>query len=136
MVVRDRLTIGGLAQQAGVHVETIRYYERRGLLVQPSKPPGGQRRYGAAAVIRVRFVRRAQQLGFTLEEVKTLLVTEDSQTCRKARLLAENKLAVVEQHIRDLSRMRRQLKGLVAQCTAERPQPKCPIVATLEQESV
>jgi MerR family mercuric resistance operon transcriptional regulator len=125
------LTIGHLAKAAGVNVETIRYYQRRGLLEEPPRPPGGQRRYAAAAAKRVRFIKRAQQLGFTLAEVEGLLKLDDGQSCRETRLLAEQKLTVIEQRIADLARMRRLLKGLIAECkTGGRPR-SCPIIATL-----
>ena len=129
------LTIGGLAQAAAVNVETIRYYQRRRLLDEPSKPLGGHRRYAAEAVKRVRFIKRAQQLGFTLEEVKSLLLLEDGQSCRETRSLAEQKLVLVEKRIRDLARMRRLLTRLIAECaTGKRPR-SCPIIATLSAEA-
>ena len=127
----DQLTIGRLAQAAEVNVETIRYYQRRGLLSEPSKPPGGHRRYPSAAAARVRFIKRSQQLGFTLEEVMALLLLEDGQNCRQTRLLAEHKLSVIDQRIADLSRMRRLLKGLIAQCADGKRPRTCPIIATL-----
>ena len=130
-MMNERLTIGILAQSAGVNVETLRFYQRRGLLAEPEKPLGGQRRYAPAAATRVRFIKRAQQLGFTLEEVKGLLLLEDGQNCRETRLLAEHKLALIEVRITDLSRMRRLLRGLIAEC-AEGWRPRsCPIIATL-----
>ncbi|MEO8486507.1 MAG: Hg(II)-responsive transcriptional regulator [Betaproteobacteria bacterium] len=129
--MNEKLTIGSLAQSAGVNVETVRYYQRRGLLVEPTKPLGGQRRYAPAAATRVRFVKRAQQLGFTLEEVKGLLLLEDGQNCRETRLLAEHKLALIEVRISDLGRMRRLLKALIAECADGRRPRSCPIIATL-----
>lgn len=131
MKVDGELSIGSLAKAADVNVETIRYYQRRGLLDEPSKPPGGHRRYAAAAAARVRFVKRAQQLGFTLEEIKELLLLQDGQSCREARLLAERKLELIEMRIADLSRMRRSLKGLIAQCAEGKRPRSCPIIATL-----
>ena len=125
------LTIGKLAQRAAVNIETIRYYQRRRLLDVPDKPPGGYRRYPAAAVTRVCFIKRAQQLGFTLEEVKGLLLLEDGQNCRETRLLAERKLALIEERINDLVRMRGTLKGLIAECAKGRRPRSCPIIATL-----
>ena len=125
------LTIGRLAEAAGVNVETIRYYQRRGLLEEPSKPPGGQRRYAAAAVKRVHFIKRAQLLGFTLTEVEELLRLDDGQSCRETRLLAEQKLAVIEQRMADLARMRRLLRGLIAECNSGGRPKSCPIIATL-----
>ncbi len=127
----EELTIGRVARAAEVNVETIRYYHRRGLLDEPVKPLSGRRRYSSDAVRRVRFIKRAQQLGFTLEEVKGLLCLEDGRSCRQTRLLAEEKLAVIEHRLAHLARMRRLLKGLIAEC-GERRQPRsCPIIAAL-----
>lgn len=125
------LTIGGLAKAAGVNVETIRYYHRRGLVDEPYKPLGGHRRYAPSAVSRVRFIKRAQQLGFTLEEVASLLRLEDGQSCRETRLLAERKLALIETRIADLTRMRRTLKGLIIECASGQRPRSCPIIETL-----
>ena len=88
--MNEELTIGLLATAACVNVETIRYYQRRGMLGEPDKPPGGHRRYAASTVSRIRFIKRAQQLGFTLEEVINLLRLEDGQSCRQQpnRMLA------------------------------------------------
>jgi len=125
------MTIGRVAETAGVNVETIRYYQRLGLLAQPARPPGGFRRYGGEFVSRLRFVKRAQQLGFSLAEVQRLLVLEDPQSCGKARSLAAEKLALVEARIADLDRMRGVLKDLVVRCDVRRGKVACPIIATL-----
>lgn len=127
----EELTIGPLARAAEVNVETIRYYQRRGLLKEPAKPSYGRRRYSGAVVSRVRFIKRAQLLGFTLEEVKSLLKLEDGQSCRETRLLAEQKLTVIERRLADLTRVRRLLKGLIAQCAEGKRSRACPIIATL-----
>ena len=132
--MKEGLTIGQLAKAAGVNVETIRYYHRRGLVDEPYKPLGGHRRYGPSAVSRVRFIKRAQQLGFTLEEVTNLLRLEDGQNCRETRLLAERKLALIENRIADLTRMRRTLKGLIIECAAGQRPRSCPIIATLSAD--
>jgi MerR family transcriptional regulator, mercuric resistance operon regulatory protein len=129
--MNEQLTIGRLAKAAGVNIETIRYYQRRGLVEEPAKPLGGHRRYAPAAAARVRFIKRAQQLGFTLEEVSGLLRLEDGQSCRETRVLAERKLASIEERIADLIRMRRMLKGLIAECAAGQRPRSCPIIATL-----
>ena len=129
--MHSELTIGKLAASAGVNIETIRYYQRRGLLDEPDKPVDGYRRYPADMAKRLRFIKRAQQLGFTLEEVKGLLLLEDGQKCRETRLLAERKLALIEERIDDLIRMRRTLRGLIAQCAGGRRPRSCPIIATL-----
>ena len=133
--MNEELSIGRLAKAAGVNVETIRYYQRRGLVAEPFKPLAGHRRYDLAAASRVRFIKRAQQLGFTLEEVSSLLRLEDGQSCRETRLLAERKLALVEERIAGLNRMRRMLKGLIAQCAMGQRPRSCPIIATLSADS-
>lgn len=129
--MNEQLTIGRLAKAAGVNVETIRYYQRRGLVDEPEKPLGGHRRYAPSAASRVRFIKRAQQLGFTLEEVTALLLLEDGQSCRQTRLLAERKLNLIEERISDLTRMRRLLKELIEECMAGQRPRSCPIIATL-----
>ena len=131
----EQLAIGAVAKAAGVNVETIRYYQRRGLVDEPSKPLGGHRRYAPSAASRVRFIKRAQHLGFTLEEVTGLLRLEDGQSCRETRMLAERKLAVIEERIADLNRMRRLLKGLIIECAAGQRPRSCPIIATLSANS-
>jgi MerR family transcriptional regulator, mercuric resistance operon regulatory protein len=125
------LPIGALAEAADVNVETIRYYQRRGLVEEPNKPPGGHRRYSASAVKRVVFIKRAQQLGFTLEEVKALLRLEDGQSCAETRTLAEHKLVMIEERLADLNRMRRLLKTLINECAKGKRPRSCPIIATL-----
>ena len=127
----EELTIGRLAQAAGVNVETIRYYQRRGLLGEPAKPTGSHRRYSFAAARRIRFIKRAQQLGFTLDEITDLLALDDGRSCRETRHLAEQKLAVIESRIDDLSRMRGLLRALVERCGDGASQRACPIITTL-----
>ena len=131
----EQLAIGAVAKAAGVNVERIRYYQRRGLVDEPSKPLGGHRRYAPSAATRVRFIKRAQQLGFTLEEVTGLLRLEDGQSCRETRMLAERKLAGIEERIADLNRMRRLLKRLIAECVAGQRPRSCPIISTLSANS-
>ena len=127
----DHLTIGQVAKEAGVHKETIRYYQALGLVPEPQRPTGSVRRYGAATVARLRFIKRAQELGFTLEEVAKLLLLEDGQNCAATRTLAEHKLSVIRERIADLGRMRRLLEDLVKECDrGERPR-RCPIIRTL-----
>lgn len=127
------LTIGGVAKAADVNVETIRYYQRLGLIDEPAKPLGGVRRYADSTVARVRFIKRAQQLGFTLAEITRLLALGDAQSCAKARSLAAEKLSLVEARIADLERMRRVLKELIARCETRRGKVACPIIETLHQ---
>jgi MerR family mercuric resistance operon transcriptional regulator len=127
----DKLTIGQVAKQAGVHKETIRYYQSLGLVAQPQRRPGSVRRYGDSTVARLQFIKRAQQLGFTLEEVGRLLLLEDGQHCGETRKLAEHKLALIKERIADLDRMRRLLERLVDQCHQGKRPRACPIISTL-----
>lgn len=127
----ESMTIGALARAAEVHVETIRFYQRRGLLAEPSKPAGGIRRYGAADVARVRFVKAAQRLGFSLDEVGELLRLEDGTHCREAADLAAAKLADVRARLADLLRMEAALSELVTRCRARRTIVSCPLIASL-----
>ena len=127
----ENLTIGQVAAEAGVNKETIRYYQRLGLVAQPVRPPGSVRRYGAGTIARLRFIKRAQELGFTLEEVKSLLTLEEAQDCRTTRLLAERKLAIIEERMAGLERMRRSLAALVGECRRGKRPRRCPIIGSL-----
>ena len=125
------LTIGRLADEAGVNVETIRYYQRRGLMPEPDKPSQGHRRYGAEAVKRVRFIKRAQVLGFTLEEIAGLLALDEARACAKTRGLAAHKLQVIEDKLADLKAMRKALTALMHQCDRGAMRGTCPILHAL-----
>jgi MerR family mercuric resistance operon transcriptional regulator len=125
------MTIGALARQAGVNVETVRYYQRLGVLELPGRPPGGIRRYGDAALSRVRFIKRAQELGFSLAEIRRLMRLGDPQSCGEARALAADKLALVESRIADLGRLRGVLKELIGRCDRRRGKVACPIIESL-----
>ena len=125
------MTIGQVATQAEVHVETIRYYQRLGLVGEPIRPLGGIRHYDGNTVARLRFIKRAQQLGFALEEVRHLLALEDGQSCRETRALAEKKLIVIDARLADLRRMQKLLKSLIAECDSGKRPRACPIIATL-----
>lgn len=129
--VLDHLTIGQVATEAGVHKETIRYYQSLGLVAEPARPPGSVRRYGTTTVARLRFIKRAQELGFSLDEVGRLLLLEDGQNCAATRKLAEYKLAMIRERITDLSRMRRLLEKLIAECQQGKRPRGCPIIGTL-----
>jgi len=119
--LQSGMTIGRLAKLAGLNVETIRYYQRRGLLEEPRKPLGGHRRYPHGAVRQLAFIRRAQQLGFSLEEVKTLLKLGGGAHARETRELAEKKLAVLDTRLEQLERMRLELRKLIAASRKARP---------------
>jgi MerR family mercuric resistance operon transcriptional regulator len=125
------LRIGALAQAAGVGVETIRYYQRRGLLGEPQRPPRGQRIYPAQYVDRVRFIRRAQRLGFSLDEIATLLTLDSGTGHARAHALATHRVAEIEARIADLSAMREALAELALKCEHTRGRVACPIIATL-----
>lgn len=122
-----------LAGRAGVNAETLRYYERRGLLDEPPRSPGGYRDYPATAVELLRFVKRAQQLGFTLDEVEELLHLNRGgpDSCEAVRVLAVARQADLEARIADLRRMRDSLTALIATCELPRPDRSCPLLAAI-----
>ena len=130
--MQEGLTIGRLAKAVGVNVETIRYYQRRGLIVEPNKPPGGHRRYSARVIEQVEFIRRAQQLGFSLDECKRLLDYADSGNCREARLLAEKKHELIQVQITRLDKMRSELAALVEASKGARKGKECPLIEALK----
>jgi MerR family mercuric resistance operon transcriptional regulator len=125
------MKIGQLADAAGVHVETIRYYQPMGLMPQPARVRGSVRRYQKDAAERLRFIKRAQALGFSLEEVKLLLDLAGGEHCAETRTLAQHKLHLVEQKISDLRRMQRALHRLVRACGRGKAGRGCPIIETL-----
>lgn len=125
------LAIGAFAKATGVSVETIRYYQQRGLLPTPARPYGGVRRYGSADVARVKFVKAAQKLGFSLDEVAQLLKLEDGTHCSEAAELAALRLADVEERLSDLARMAAALSKLVGECEAHEGRVSCPLIAAL-----
>ena len=106
------MTIGQLARAAGVNVETVRYYQRRGLMATPQRPLGGQRKYTADALKRIHFVRRAQNLGFTLDEIANLI--ESAGDRRAVQVIAEEKLERLEERVTEINRMRRELRQLLS----------------------
>jgi MerR family mercuric resistance operon transcriptional regulator len=124
-------TIAGLAQAAGVGVETVRYYERRGLVAQPERAAGTYRRYRAGHVHRIRFIRRAQELGFKLEEIETLLALEDGTDRRTIRRIAGDRLEEIRRRLADLKRMEHVLAHLLHECEAHEKAPRCPIIAAI-----
>ena len=130
----DSLTIGILAKRGGVNVETIRYYQRRSLLEEPSKPNGGFRRYPEESVKRVLFIKRAQTLGFTLEEIQGLFALDERKACRETREMAAHKLELIGQKIADLSKMKKSLARLVRSCDASVAGARCPIIHLLADD--
>jgi Hg(II)-responsive transcriptional regulator len=130
------LTIGQVGRRAGVGVETVRFYEREGLLERPARGASGYRQYGEGAVARLRFIRRAKELGFTLKEVADLLALRQGPdvTCADVKQKALAKIADVEAKIRDLARIRQALLAVTAPCTGGGPTSACPILGALDQE--
>ena len=127
-------TIGELAALSGVRVETIRYFERIGLLTPPERTSGGHRLFSAADLARLNFVRRAREMGFSQREVRTLLALSSGEltSCDEVKALAEAHLTVVRGKIRDLERLEQLLSTTVTQCTGGKA-PKCPIIEAIAQ---
>jgi len=133
----EGFTIGEIAKQAAVHVETLRYYERRGLVSKPPRTGANYRYYPRETVQRVRFVKRAQELGFSLNEIKELLSLRAAPKarCADVRDRAEAKISDIEARIRSLRRMKKALSGLLAECEGQRPISECPILESLSLEA-
>lgn len=129
------ISIGALSKRTGCNIETVRYYERIRVLPRPARTPGGHRLYTLEHVKRLWFVRRARELGFSLEEVRALLGLADqrSSRCADVRNMAAGHLTDVRAKIADLKTMERVLSGMVAQC-ADGTLPKCPIIEVLYRE--
>lgn len=127
------LTIGKAAAQAGVGIDTVRFYERGGLLKRPRRTPAGYRLYDNDDVARLRFIRRAKSLGFSLEEIAELLALNDGGGQRHSvREIAERRLAEVTQRIEELKRVRRTLSRLVHECrSGDGPLAGCPIIQAI-----
>ena len=126
-------TIGVLAKAAGVGVETVRYYQRRGLLAEPARPQGEVRRYGEADVKRLRFIRSAQAAGFTLAEIGELLDLDASDDRARARELAGARVAAIDARIAELREARDALASLATACASKRRGP-CPILTAFDPD--
>lgn len=127
------MTVGKLAKQTGVAVETLRYYERRGLLPEAERTTAGYRLFRPEAAQRLRFIRRAQALGFSLDEIAELLSLSDDpeRSASEVKNVTRNKIADIESRIRDLQRMKRALVKMDQQCSGHGPTRHCPILASL-----
>ena len=130
------LRTGELAKQAGVNVETLRFYEREGLLAEPPRRASGYREYPTDTVQRIRFIQRAKELGFTLREIKGLLEfrVDPGTTCAEVKEQAAEKVAAVKQKISDLKKIERALNKLMNTCRDTAPIDECPILNHLEEE--
>jgi MerR family mercuric resistance operon transcriptional regulator len=135
--VKDRpFTIGELARQTGASIETIRYYERIGLMPRPPRTSGGRRAFGPESLSALNFIRRCRELGFSLDDVRALLALRKAQPCcTNVKAIAERHLATVRAKLRDLSEMEASLAGLVAQCSGK-PSAECPVMDALDARVV
>lgn len=131
-----KLTIGRLAMTVGVNVETIRFYQRRGLLREPLRPPGGIRHYSAEAVARVKFIKAAQRIGFSLDEIRHLLRLDEGMQCDAAAELAAQHLNEVRTRLQDLRRIEATLTNLLEQCRHGEEKVVCPLIAALHADEV
>lgn len=127
------LTIGKIAKLAGVNVETVRYYQRKGLLEKPEKPATGYRTYTENTVNKLNFIKRAKQLGFTLSEI-ALLMDLDNENCSDVKNLAENKLKTIDSKIKDLILIKDALKKSIKACESNEKNLDCPIISSLTQD--
>ena len=125
------MTIGRAALAAGVKIDTIRYYQRIGLITEPTLPQGGQRKYGDDVIRRVKFIKRSQVLGFTLDETRNLLSFEQAHNCCDTKELAEHKIKEIDHRIADLRRMRKTLSDLARRCDSGGEPNPCPIIDSL-----
>ena len=129
----ETMTIGTLAGAGAVNVETIRFYQRKGLMQEPDRPLGRIRRYGPPDLARVHFIKSAQRLGFSLDEVADLLKLEGGSHCTEARTQAERKLADVRARLTDLRRIETVLQDLVQRCCAAQGEVRCPMIQALQK---
>lgn len=130
------LSIGKVAKQAGISVETIRFYERKGLLQEPQRKESGYRQYQEEDIRKLVFIQHAKNLGFSLNEIRDLmsLQADSKSTSREVKDMAENKLQDIEEKIKMLQRMRMTLKHLVDKCPGEGPTSECPILDALASD--
>ncbi len=133
----EAMRIGQVATQAGVNIQTLRYYERRGLLKAPDRQPSGYRAYPPDTVRLIRFIKRAQELGFTLDEIGTLLRLRamSAAECQDVFRLAQEKVRLIDTKIVDLRAIRARLAALMRSCSRGRPVTECPIIESFEREN-
>ena len=130
------LTVGQVAKRAGVGVETVRFYERKGLLEEPDRRDSGYRQYGQEVIVRLRFIRKAKELGFTLKEIKELLSLriDPTVTCGDVKARAEAKITDIENRISTLECMKQALVRVTETCQGNGPTSQCPILDALEHQ--
>ena len=131
----QQFTIGHLAKQSGVGIDTVRFYEQRGLLPAPQRTASGYRLYGEASIKRIRFIRRAKQLGFTLNEVEILLKLQDQGGQKsEVKAITSNKLQEIDTKIADLTRIRSVLHNLEIECNGQGNVSSCPIIDAISDD--
>lgn len=130
------LTIGQVARQAGITVETVRFYEKQGLLVAPQRTPAGYRLYAADTVKRLRFIKRAKEVGFSLKDIAELLELrrEPGASCADVKVRAAHKIEEVDRRMRELQRIREALARMAIKCTGQGDLRECPILEALETD--
>jgi len=129
-----KLTIGKLAKQANVTIETIRYYQRKGLLTEPEKPVTGYRQYSLETIGQIQFIKRAQQSGFTLKEISELL-SLDGEHCEDVQKIAEQKLQKIDGQLKDLTALRNVLGTLVKGCQQDKATDHCSLIDAFSEQS-
>lgn len=128
---RQYITIGRLSARTGVHVETIRYYEKIGLMPDPGRSQGGQRLYDCKHETRLQFIRRRRELGFSLDDIRSLLGLNDNKpSCAKVYEMTANHLETIRQKIKDLKRLEKTLAAVARDCD-KRDAPDCPVIDAL-----
>lgn len=133
----ETMTIGQVAKKASVNIQTVRFYERRGLIPEPPRRRSGYREYSPEDLARIQFIKHAQEVGFTLKEISELLClrVDPSTTCAEVRQKANNKIEEIEEKIQALQRMKIALSKLAAKCRGEGPTSQCPILEALSEVS-
>ncbi|NOT15700.1 MAG: MerR family transcriptional regulator [Methylotenera sp.] len=131
--MQSKLTIGKVAKAAAINIETIRFYQRKGLIAEPPKALGGFRYYSEKCIEKLHFIKRAQAIGFTLEEIKDLLAMEACDACQQTHDASLIKLNMVNARITELERIRETLKELIGKCEKENYEATCPIIDSLHQ---
>ena len=130
------MTIGNISKQSGIGVETVRFYEKSGLIDEPSRTESGYRQYPESTVLRIQFIKRAKELGFTLKEIRELLHLrlDPTTTCEDVRLMSEEKLENVRAKIQSLQGIEKALGELIGACAVGGPDGECPILEALEPD--
>ncbi len=131
----ENLTVGKLAKEVGINIETVRYYENIKLLPKPKRTESGYRLYSEIDIDRLKFIKKSQQLGFTLNEIKELLFLriDKNTTCHDLKIMAEQKIDEIDFKIKELKKIKKALETLASQCSGKGPKSECPILENLEK---